>query len=87
MNALNAFVRHHREWIDFGYSCFDRMVLRAFVQPFYYLGHVVNFFRSQRHVTELTPTFFRRTSASYRGGAPPGPKHRRTAAGSRPTPL
>ena len=65
MNALNVFVRHHRDWIDFGYSCFDRMVLRAFVQPFYHLGHVVNFFRSQRQVTELTPAFFRRTSANY----------------------
>jgi hypothetical protein len=65
MNALNVFVRHHREWIDFGYSCFDRMVLKAFVQPFYHLGHVVNFFRGQRQVTELTPTFFRRTSATY----------------------
>lgn len=65
MNALNAFVRHHRDWIDFGYSCFDRMVLRAFIQPFYYLGHVVNFLRSQRHMTEWTPAFFRRTSASY----------------------
>ena len=41
------------------------MVLRAFVQPFYHLGHVVNFFRSQRQVTELTPAFFRRTSANY----------------------
>jgi hypothetical protein len=29
MNLLNAFVRHHREWIDFGYSCFDRMLLRG----------------------------------------------------------
>jgi hypothetical protein len=34
MNALHAFVRPHREWIDFGYSCFDRMLLRALVQPF-----------------------------------------------------
>jgi hypothetical protein len=65
MNALSAFVRHHRDWINFGYSCFDRMVLRAFVQPFYHLGHVVNFFRRQRQVTELTPAFFRRTSANY----------------------
>jgi len=65
MKALNAFVRHHQDWIRFGYSCFDRMLLRGVVQPFYHLGHVVNFFRQRRHVHALTPNFFRRTSADY----------------------
>jgi hypothetical protein len=65
MKALNAFVRHHRDWIRFGYSCFDRMLLRGVVQPFYHLGSVVNFFRQQRQVQALPPSFFRRISADY----------------------
>ena len=62
MNPLNPFVKHHRRWIRFGYSCFDRMVCKAFIRPFQRLGHVVNFLKGQRQVAALTPAYFRRVS-------------------------
>ena len=30
---MNRFVEHHRESIQFEYSCFDRILLNAVVQP------------------------------------------------------
>jgi hypothetical protein len=48
MNPLNAFVRPHRDWIRFGYSCFDRIVGRTFIPACDSLGTVVHFLKSRR---------------------------------------
>jgi len=63
MNPLNAFVRHHQDWIRFGYSCFDRMVCRTFIPAFYSLGTVVHFLKGRRQALALTPAYFRQISS------------------------
>jgi hypothetical protein len=32
--AMNAFVGHHKNNIQFGYRCFDRLLLNGLIQPF-----------------------------------------------------
>ncbi len=31
---MNAFVEHHKNSIQFGYRCFDRLLLNGLIQPF-----------------------------------------------------
>jgi hypothetical protein len=31
---MNAFFQHHRDSIEFGYRCFDRLLLNGLIQPF-----------------------------------------------------
>ncbi len=33
-DSMNAFYEHHKDSISFHYSCFDRMLLNATIQPF-----------------------------------------------------
>jgi hypothetical protein len=39
---MNAFVEHHKNSIQFGYRCFDRILLNGLIQPFQ-LSHRANF--------------------------------------------
>jgi len=68
MNPLNAFVRHHQDWIRFGYSCFDRIVCRTFIPAFYSLGTVVHFLQGRRPAPALTPAYFRQISCAVHTG-------------------
>jgi hypothetical protein len=65
MNPLHAFVRHHQRWLHFGYSCFDRILCRAFIPALQSLGTVVHFLKGARQAPALTPAYFRRISADY----------------------
>ena len=40
---MNPFVEHHRQSIRFQYSCFDRMLLNAVVQPMQQPAMIVGF--------------------------------------------
>ena len=31
---MNAFFEHHKDSIQFGYRCFDRLLLNGVIQPF-----------------------------------------------------
>jgi len=31
---MNAFYEHHKDGIQFGYRCFDRLLLNGLIQPF-----------------------------------------------------
>ena len=63
---MNAFVRHHRELIDFSYSCFDRILCYAGIQPFQWSsGHVASFLKHYRKVQAVTPCVLRNISAEY----------------------
>jgi hypothetical protein len=31
---MNAFYEHHKSSIEFGYRCFDRLLLNGLIQPF-----------------------------------------------------
>src|SRR5205809_6852783 len=63
--TMNAFVRHHQILIRFGYSCFDRILCRASIQPFLHAGGIACFLRHHRQAKALTPTFLRNISADY----------------------
>jgi hypothetical protein len=65
MNWLNPFVRHHQAWIRFGYSCFDRILLRGAIPVFHSLGMVVNFLKGHRQAQALTPAYFRQISTDF----------------------
>jgi hypothetical protein len=33
-SAMNTFYEHHKDNIEFGYRCFDRILLNGLIQPF-----------------------------------------------------
>ena len=56
---MNAFVEHHKNSIEFGYRCFDRVLLNSLIQPFQQPERVLGFFntyRDGRRVTRNTLT-------------------------------
>lgn len=56
---MNAFVEHHKNSIQFGYRCFDRLLLNGLIQPFQQPERVLGFFnayRSGKRVTRKTLT-------------------------------
>jgi hypothetical protein len=56
---MNAFVEHHKHSIQFGYRCFDRLLLNGLIQPFQQPERVLGFFnvyREGKRVTRKTLT-------------------------------
>jgi len=56
---MNAFVKHHKNSIQFGYRCFDRLLLNGLIQPFQQPERVLGFFnvyREGKRVTRKTLT-------------------------------
>jgi hypothetical protein len=56
---MNAFVEHHKNSIQFGYRCFDRLLLNGLIQPFQQPERVLGFFntyRAGKRVTRKTLT-------------------------------
>jgi hypothetical protein len=56
---MNAFYEHHKDSIEFGYRCFDRLLLNGLIQPFQQPERVLGFFnayRDGRRVTHRTLT-------------------------------
>ena len=45
---MNAFVEHHNNSIQFGYRCFDRLLLNGLIQPFQQPERVLGFFNAYR---------------------------------------
>jgi hypothetical protein len=43
---MNAFYEHHKSSIEFGYRCFDRMLLNGLIQPFQQPERVLGFFNT-----------------------------------------
>jgi hypothetical protein len=43
---MNAFVEHHKKSIQFGYRCFDRLLLNGLIQPFQQPERVLGFFNT-----------------------------------------
>jgi hypothetical protein len=65
---MNRFLHHHRDAIDFGYSCFDRMILNGCILPFMHTeraGTICWFLRSQRHLDKLSRAAFAQISRDY----------------------
>jgi hypothetical protein len=62
---VNPFVEHHRQSIRFQYSCFDRMLLNAVVQPMQQPAMIVGFLDKCRQVPSITKAYFREVSEDY----------------------
>ena len=62
---MNPFVEHHRLSIRFQYSCFDRMLLNAVVQPMQQPAMIVGFLDKYRKVPSITKAYFREVSEDY----------------------
>src|SRR5919204_4732311 len=65
--TVNAFVRHHRDHVRFGYSCFDRILCRAAIQAFQHPGGIACFLRQHGQGKAITPHFLRTISSDYHG--------------------
>ena len=62
---MNPFVEHHQQSIRFQYSCFDRMLLNAVVQPMQQPARIVGFLDKCRLVPSITKAYFRSVSEDY----------------------
>lgn len=51
---MNAFVKHHKHSIQFGYRCFDRLLLNGLIQPFQQPERVLGFFNTYREGKRVT---------------------------------
>src|SRR5260370_6149134 len=76
---MNAFYEHHKDSIEFGYRCFDRLLLNGSIQPFQEPKRVLGFFNYYREgkrvtrkaLTEIADQFqYWVTNRSQKWGAP-----------------
>jgi len=51
---MNAFYEHHKDSIQFGYRCFDRLLLNGVIQPFQQPERVLGFFNAYRGGQRVT---------------------------------
>src|SRR5260370_14942705 len=51
---MNAFYEHHKHSIQFGYRCFDRLLLNGLIQPFQQPERVLGFFNAYREGKRVT---------------------------------
>src|SRR5438270_12146648 len=64
-SAVNPFIEHHRDSSRFQYSCFDRMLLNAVVQPMQQPAMIVGFLDKCRQAPSITWAYFREVSEDY----------------------
>jgi len=62
---MNAFYQHHKDSINFSYSCFDRILLNGLIQPFQQPERVVGFFSSYRDTYPVTREILRDIGSQY----------------------
>jgi hypothetical protein len=62
---MNSFVEHHQQSIRFAYSCFDRILFNAIIQPLQQPAVVVGYLDKIRHAPTLAPKYFRQISEDY----------------------
>ena len=66
---MNAFYQHHKDSISFHYSCFDRVLLNALIQPFQQPERVVGFFSSHRQLYPVTRDVLRDIANQFQNWA------------------
>ena len=81
---MNAFFEHHKSSIEFGYRCFDRLLLNGLIQPFqqpervlgglqclpqWYPRHQILSHRHRRSISELDHKPVRKVGRSDSGGS------------------
>src|SRR5438093_9666610 len=70
-HVMNAFVEHHAPSIQFGYRCFDRLLLNGLIQPFQQPERVIGFFNAYRGGQRVTRDLLRNVAAHYHHGVKP----------------
>src|SRR5512132_2977825 len=64
---MNAFYEHHKDNIQFGYRCFDRLLLNGLIQPFQQPERVIGFFNTYRQQYPVSRTVLRDISDHFQG--------------------
>jgi hypothetical protein len=67
---MNRFHEHHRDGIQFGYSCFDRLIINGCVLPFMHTsrsGSIRWFLRTQRGFADVSRAGLAKIAADYHG--------------------
>jgi hypothetical protein len=62
---MNAFVEHHQNSIQFGYRCFDRLLLNGLIQPFQQPERVLGFFNTYRDGKRVTRRVLREIADQF----------------------
>jgi len=62
---MNAFYEHHKDSIQFGYRCFDRLLLNGLIQPFQQPERVIGFFNTYRHVYPVSRYVLREIAEQF----------------------
>ena len=62
---MNAFFQHHKHNIAFRYRCFDRLLLKATIQPFQQPERVMGFFWSYRQLYPVSRKVLRDIASQY----------------------
>jgi hypothetical protein len=62
---MNAFVEHHQNSIQFGYRCFDRLLLNGLIQPFQPPERVLGFFNTYRDGKRVTRRVLREIADQF----------------------
>jgi hypothetical protein len=67
---MNHFQHHHRDLIQFGYSCFDRLILSGYIPAFQHTncGGTINWFlRTRRQAKAMSRAYFAKIAKDYHG--------------------
>jgi hypothetical protein len=64
---VNAFFEHHQHSIQFGYRCFDRILLNGLIQPFQQPERVLGFFNAYRAGKRVTRTALTEIADQFQG--------------------
>jgi hypothetical protein len=62
---MNSFLKHHQRSIRFTYSCFDRILFNAIIQPLQRPPVIVGYLSKYRNAPPLSPKYFRGISENY----------------------
>jgi len=65
---MNAFFEHHKDSIQFGYRCFDRILLNGLIQPFQQPERVLGFFNTYREGKRVTKQTLTEIADQFRYG-------------------
>jgi hypothetical protein len=65
---MNAFFEHHKDSIQFGYRCFDRILLNGLIQPFQQPERVLGFFNTYREGKRVTKRTLTEIADQFRYG-------------------
>ena len=62
---MNAFYEHHKDSIQFGYRCFDRLLLNGLIQPFQQPERVIGFFNTYRKIYPVSRDVLRDIAGQF----------------------